>query len=149
MPYLQDLATHPRFDAICRIKGWPPPGTPALTVGWLAPEHEFPTALPDGAFLDALFYLCAHHSIIRTRGFHNCLLPHATMTAPICIAHRGGEEARLGSAEIGVVGAGGELLLAPNLVFHYVEGHHYRPPDIFIEAVLARRALVLPADIPL
>ncbi|SNQ49499.1 conserved hypothetical protein [Frankia canadensis] len=89
------------------------------------------------------------------RGFHNCLLPHATMTAPICIAHRGGEEARLGSAEIGVVGAeigvvgaGGELLLAPNLVFHYVEGHHYRPPDIFAEAVLARRAVVLPADIP-
>ncbi|MCK9875496.1 hypothetical protein MXD59_06860 [Frankia sp. Ag45/Mut15] len=148
MPYQQDLTTHPYLEAMSRVKGWPPPGTPALTVGWLAPEHDFPTALPDDAFLDALFYLCAHRSIIRTRGFHNCLLPHATRPAAICVVRRGDEEVRLGSAEIGVVAAGGELLLAPNLVFHYIEEHHYQPPAIFTEAVLARRTITPPAGVP-
>ncbi|MCK9894825.1 hypothetical protein [Frankia sp. AgB32] len=148
MPYRHDLSPHPYFEAISRIKGWPPPGTAALTVGWLAPEHDFPTALPDDAFVDALFSLCAHHSVMRVRSYYGCLLPHATRPAAPYVVRRGGEEARLGSAEIGVVAASGELLLAPNLVFHYVEGHHYQPPEIFIEAVLARRIIVPPAGVP-
>ncbi|MCK9921865.1 hypothetical protein MXD61_08190 [Frankia sp. AgPm24] len=147
MPYQQDLATYPNLEMISRNFGWPPPGAAALAVGRLAPEHEFPTTLPDDAFLDALFYLCAHHSIMRVRSFHNCLLPHATRPAAICVVRRGDEEVRLGSAEIGVVAAGGELLLAPNLVFHYIEEHHYQPPAIFTEAVLARRTITPPAGV--
>ncbi len=42
----------------------------------------------------------------------------------------------LGSAEIRVLGK--ELVFAaPNLVHHYVAVHHYRPPDVFVEAALS------------
>ncbi|SNQ49515.1 conserved hypothetical protein [Frankia canadensis] len=146
VPYLPDLTPYPNLEDMSRNFGWPPPGTSALTVGWLAPEHNFPTAFPESSFLDSLFYLCAHHSILRTRGFHSCALPHTAKPAAPYPARRGGEEAWLGSAEISVVAADGKLLFAPNLVFHYVEEHHYQPPDIFIEAVLAGRTVVLPTN---
>lgn len=46
------------------------------------------------------------------------------------------EESILGSAEIRVGLPGGRWYAAPNLVYHYVTAHNYRPPDEFIEAVL-------------
>ncbi len=47
----------------------------------------------------------------------------------------GNKEARLGSAEIRVVYEG-KTYAAPNMIYHYVVKHHYRPPDEFIQAVL-------------
>jgi hypothetical protein len=43
----------------------------------------------------------------------------------------------LGSAEIRVPGSGGRIYAAPDLIYHYVEAHGYRPPDEFVEAVMA------------
>ena len=42
----------------------------------------------------------------------------------------------LGSAEIRVLGGGGKVYAAPNLIYHYVAKHKYRPPEEFIEAVM-------------
>jgi hypothetical protein len=47
-----------------------------------------------------------------------------------------GEVLKLGSAEIRVFGRSGVIYAAPNLIFHYVKDHAYRPPREFIDAVV-------------
>jgi hypothetical protein len=42
-----------------------------------------------------------------------------------------------GSAEIRVPGKGNIVFAAPEMIAHYVIMHEYRPPEEFIEAVLA------------
>jgi hypothetical protein len=41
----------------------------------------------------------------------------------------------LGSAEIRVFSNEGRIYAAPNLLFHYVCEHHYRPPKEFVQAL--------------
>lgn len=41
----------------------------------------------------------------------------------------------LGSAEIEVEDDHGKIYVAPDLLYHYITGHHYLPPRQFIEAV--------------
>ncbi len=48
----------------------------------------------------------------------------------------GGGELVLGSAEIRVFGSNGVTYAAPDMIYHYVAEHEYKPPDEFIEAVL-------------
>src|SRR5262249_15003835 len=42
---------------------------------------------------------------------------------------------QLGSAEILVFGKGGKIYAAPNMIYHYVTVHHYKPPDEFLQAL--------------
>ncbi len=50
---------------------------------------------------------------------------------------RPGHDVRLelGSAQIRVFGDRGQIYAAPNMLFHYVTAHHYKPPDEFIQAL--------------
>jgi hypothetical protein len=48
-----------------------------------------------------------------------------------------GQKIKLGSAEIHVKGPGGRTFVAPDLVYHYIVAHGYRPSIEFIEAVCA------------
>src|SRR2546428_13429610 len=70
----------------------------------------------------------------QMRGYHKCEL----CSAPTSGVHvrRGDEEQSLGSAQIRVFGSGDATYAAPNLIYHYVVDHHYRPPEAFIQAVL-------------
>ena len=73
--------------------------------------------------------------VIQTRGFHVCKLCDMSPTQ-IPTIKRGNETLKVGSAEIRVFGQDGTIYAAPNLIYHYVVDHHYRPPDLFIQAVL-------------
>jgi len=68
------------------------------------------------------------------RGFHGCNL--CSEKTGYLSAKRDGEELKLGSAEIRVIGVDGKIYAAPNLIYHYITVHNYRPPDEFIDAVL-------------
>src|ERR1044071_8695229 len=46
-----------------------------------------------------------------------------------------GERIRLGHAEIYVFGEDGKIYVAPNLIYHYVTVHHYKPPAEFLRAL--------------
>jgi hypothetical protein len=48
---------------------------------------------------------------------------------------RNGEELLLGSAEIRVFGKGELIYAAPNLIYHYVSVHCYKPPEEFLQAL--------------
>jgi len=41
----------------------------------------------------------------------------------------------LGYAEIRVFGKSGKIYAAPNMLYHYVTVHHYKPPNEFLQAV--------------
>jgi hypothetical protein len=116
-----------------------PAGHKGMNVGWLAPEHDFPTGDAQEDFIDELGALCAGHAYAQTRGFHECTLPHENDDDLRLTVTINGEQVALGSAEVRVAGEDDTILIAPNLIWHYVTYHRYLPPQEFIDAVLARR----------
>lgn len=126
MPFFEDLSTYeygPAGD-----------GGDVRNVGWLGNGHDFHIGeVPDG-FADRLARLVVSHPVNRTRGWQEC--PFCAGEYPIRI-DVDGERRALGDAEIRVSGAGGRIYAAPTLVVHYVNAHGYRPPEEFIEAVMA------------
>ena|ERR1700677_1330285 len=117
-----------------------PAGQVALSVGWLEHGHDFPTGEVPQEFVDELAKLCAQYGYARTRGWHECDLPHGNdeLEYP-CRIPVNGERVPLGSAEVRVATDSGTVLAAPNLIWHYVTYHRYLPPEEFIRAVLEHR----------
>jgi hypothetical protein len=93
-----------------------------VNIGWLDRWHSFPTGPTSAPFREKLRKLCQRR-VKRTRGFYAC---------DFCK----GKDKPHSSAEIRVQG-GGQVYAAPELVYHYVAVHSYKPPEEFIAAVLA------------
>ena len=107
---------------------------PSLNVGWLDRDHAYPQGEAPVGFLDRLWAFCRER-VNLTRGVHECeLCSEPTFGVRV---QCGDEELWLGSAEIRVFSREGSTYAAPNLIYHYVVEHHYRPPEEFIQAVLA------------
>jgi len=106
-------------------------GRSPVNVGWLDRGHGFARGPVPQPFMDALL---EHLDMPcnRTRGYHLCNLCDAR--EPVRVKFHD-SEAMLGDAEIHA-SVPGRLYVAPNLVIHYVAEHDYRPPDLFIAAVL-------------
>ena len=124
MTYFEDLSAY-------AYSGFGP--SSATNVGWLDSGHHFRAAPSDPKVLTALWEFC-RISVAQSRGFHLC--PFCLSEEPIW-AERNGECLLLGSSEIRVFSAETDAIYAaPNLVYHYVEVHHYEPPVEFRHAVL-------------
>lgn len=123
MAYFPDLSEYDYYRNDAR------PGT--LNVGWLERPYEYCHEMPSEHVLDLLWTVCTV-SVVQTRGRHLCDLcdPPALVSA-----ERHGLQLALGSAEIRVFSKEGRLFAAPNLIYHYVNTHHYRPPDEFLCAL--------------
>ena len=112
--------------------------SPALNVGWLDPAHAFSRGATGPDFHSGLFALC-QQPVHRTRGIHRCGFCSAPLgTAPMRET-LAGDTIFLGSAEVRVIGEG-VTYAAPDLIYHYVVRHEYRPPEEFIRAVVAQGA---------
>jgi hypothetical protein len=112
---------------------------PTVNVGWLGRGSRFEVGEPEPGLAEALLELASFHRMHATRGWHGCELcgPEGTYPVRVPFERASGGEVTLGSAEIHVPGADGVVYAAPNLVCHYVERHHYRPPAEFVRAVFA------------
>src|SRR6266568_7075783 len=112
-----------------------PDGEPqaVFNVGWLGRGHAFPTGPIPPGLLNALFLL-ARRPVNVTRGWQRCAFCAPTAPYPIQVT-RDGTTLRLGGAELQAVGRDRAVYAAPDLVYHYVEAHSYRPPIPFIDAV--------------
>lgn len=108
-----------------------------LSVGWLDAVHPFPTGTVAAGFLDALFAVIASGDFTRcaAAGVHLCELCESRQA----VYERNGQEIVVGDAEIAVPQEGIEYV-APTLIYHYVEAHHYLPPEPFVQGVLAAAA---------
>lgn len=117
---------------------------PALNVGWLDSAHEFPKGVVPAGFLARLRQLQGQR-VHQTRGFQVCqfcpqlkeVLNHKPWTEEhkafyqACL-----QDGRFSSAEFRVRGLSGRVYAAPLMLAHYVETHHYLPPDEFVAAVM-------------
>lgn len=117
------------FEDLSRYEYWDGPVV-ARNVGWLERARAFPVAEPRAGFLDALWEHC-WILVMPTRGLHECdLCPSPSVTYV-----RHGTRLLLGSGEIRVFDGRGDVFAAPNLIYHYVLEHRYRPPEDFVRAV--------------
>jgi len=126
MSYFPDLTEYTYFS---RQRQYPPvPGeTELINVGWLDIEHEFTTGEVPAEFVVKLKYLLDHHRTMHTRGWHEC---------PYCEEAKAGYiKENSGTAEIRVP-SGNILYCCPELIYHYVLEHGYKPPQEFIDATL-------------
>jgi len=128
MAYFRDLTPYIYF------LNAPMRGT-ILNVGWLDAGQPFETGELPGPWLDRLWGYC-EVCVTPTRGLHRCPFCEPTsMGLDEYIREHGGKRLLLGSAEIRAFSSDGRIFAAPNLIFHYVEAHKYRPPEAFVEAV--------------
>ena len=110
-----------------------------LNVGWLDASERFPQGDVSAEFTEALAELC-RHGVFRTRGLHRCnLCPRreGPDLPPPTRVPSNGDDFIVGSAEIRVSSQHGITYAAPDMIIHYVQAHDYRPPDAFIDAVIA------------
>lgn len=118
-----------------------------LAAGWLD-GRDFPTGAVDPEWLVRLVAVALRCAAAPTRGLHACpmcaragrdfdreMLPAVRFPDPV----RGSWA--LGSAELWVPGADGEVWAAPDLIVHYVAAHGYRPPAGFVAAVSRFRGI--------
>jgi hypothetical protein len=124
MPYIEDLSEY-------RYVGPDSGRAGTKAVGWLALGHVFPTSPPTEETLD-LLWVFSEISVAQTRGGHDCEF------CPVGSAYqqeRKGEKRLLSTAEIRVFSNDGRVYAAPNLIYHYVAVHSYKPPDEFLRAL--------------
>ena len=122
MAFYEDCSTYEFFERYKRQDH--------INIGWLERAHPFETAVPTGEFLDTLWEFCKI-AVVGTRGIHCCDLCEDESTI---YASKNETTYLLGVAEIRVFGEN-NVFACPNLIYHYVEKHHYRPPETFIKAV--------------
>jgi hypothetical protein len=101
-------------------------------VGWLDKTVPFSTGGTDSTFLQKLLKLYRERTK-QTRGYHLC--PFCAKPEVGIPVEVDGLRIKMGSAEIHVKGSAGRIFVAPDLIYHYILAHGYRPPSEFIEAV--------------
>lgn len=101
-------------------------------IGWLSAQVGFKKAPPSAEILDLLWDFCAVSTAV-SRGYHFCEFCN---NREYGYAEKSGVKLRLGGSEIRVLPEDGEIYAAPNLVYHYVQEHHYKLPDKFVAALL-------------
>lgn len=107
-------------------------GMDPLAVGWLQRGQDYDTGPVPEEFPEALLAFCFDRYTV-------CARPN-TFPCPLCQERvdpltRDGQTMHTGTAEIRVLGED-DIFASPTLIYHYVTAHQYRPPDVFVRAVL-------------
>jgi hypothetical protein len=94
-----------------------------IAVGWLSPGSEYERGRVSEEFFGKLCEFAKDPwQPFVSPGMHQCELCQF--------------QGASGSSNL-FIPYGGKIYVAPELITHYIAAHWYRPPDIFIEAVLA------------
>jgi hypothetical protein len=109
-----------------------------LNVGWLSKEHPYQQGRAPEWLVGHLQDRIAH-PVNLYRGKHACEFcpepPKKMLAGGLEIPDY--PDATLGNGEIRVRALDGKIYVAPVLILHYITGHAYLPPRVFIEAVAA------------
>ncbi len=103
---------------------WYRPAYRRLSIGWLEAGRPYPTGAVPAAFVEKL------KAVQKVQWMNVCLGQHECDLCPE-------KEAPEGNGEVRIPGEPGIAYAAPFLITHYVTAHGYRPPQVFIDAVLA------------
>jgi hypothetical protein len=114
------------------------PDPAVVNVGWLSRDQAYEAGDVPGRVLKVLRALAAK-PVNLCRGFHICeFCPPPPRNGK---GHAQPEPGTTGNGEVHVRGPDGLRYVAPSLIVHYIEVHRYRPPQSFIDAVVARGAV--------
>ena len=120
---LDDAMAH--FDDLAACTYFHDPQLPPLlAVGWLEPEHDFPTGDVSAEVLPRL---------IAIRRSEKMPWPRFYMGGVTCWC---GDRGMFSKKNLFIPG-NGVVFASPEGILHYIAAHSYRPPDSFIEAVLS------------
>jgi len=124
------MAHYTDFTEYCYGRGaYYVPGT--VNIGWLGASLDFEQMAPDESLLDLVWNYCKI-SVAQYRGIHQCEYCGSRRSD---VAERHGEMRLLGSAEIRVFSESGAIYAAPDLIYHYMAAHRYKPPEQFVSAL--------------
>ncbi|MGL6076625.1 MAG: hypothetical protein ACRC8S_20920 [Fimbriiglobus sp.] len=115
---------YPDLGTICQVDQ----GPHVRAIGWLHPDHLFPTGVVPSEFLTAL----RNHAIspwlpVLSAGPHFC---------EFCPPRKRGEPYIGGSRNLWIPSTS-VVYVAPEMIIHYIDSHSYQPPEEFITAVLS------------
>jgi hypothetical protein len=128
--YIPDLAPYP----ITRVNE--PYQENLLAIGWLNASYPYPTGVVPQDFVRHIELFCSE-PLICTFGAAFCSLCGNEEIVKVRLSS-GKEFIIYGENEIRILSLGKDkIYAAPDLLLHYVKEHHYRPPQEFIDAVLA------------
>ncbi|MFJ6436880.1 hypothetical protein [Streptomyces sp. NPDC091416] len=126
MTYYRDLSKYTYSDSTI----------PDLNIGWLSRFRTFAEGDVDAEVM-AILAFQARMPRNQMRGRHPCyfcsILQAKGAVIPVEIF---GVGHRLGSAEIHAFSRSGDVFSAPDLIYHYIGSHGYRPPSEFMEALM-------------
>lgn len=107
-------------------------------IGWLDAGKPYRTGDVGSLFLQCLMGIIVGNDIVdaqvnKIRSTHRCSLSGCEVKEVVA----NGKTAILGAAEIWIPSViCGEFFAVPSMILHYIEAHHYLPPDDFISAVI-------------
>ncbi len=98
-----------------------------VSIGWLSHESHFARGEVPPAFFEKLRALCseAWQPVVSVGG-HRCDLCQfdgPSFSKNVFVPH------------------GGQIYVAPDAIKHYIAAHWYKPPDVFIQAVMSCPAM--------
>lgn len=103
---------------------WYRPAYTRLNIGWLEAGKPYSTETVPAVFVEKL------KAVQEVQWMNVCLGVHECDLCPEVGAPEGNGEVR-------IPGVPGVAYAAPFLITHYITTHGYRPPQVFIDAVLA------------
>jgi hypothetical protein len=132
MAYYADLS--PVFEGKNQVP-------PLLAVGWLEKGQDFPTGVVDQAFFGKLVSLCNNPFEPWTcRGWHESSLrqfPHSIEQYKYS-PHNGHSTTIEGLYWKNLyVPDGKRIFVCPLAILHYIDYYWYKPPDVFVAAVMS------------
>ena len=110
----------------------------ALAVGWLDISEPFTTGTCPPDVRDRLAEF-SRQPVRLMRGIHYCQFcaaiaePPRLLRADIRLYES--PDVACGNGEIWLTAPNGVYYAAPMMIVHYVDDHHYLPPDVFVAAV--------------
>ena len=102
-----------------------------INVGWLDITKDYPKGKTSKLFSYCLFVICVFQ-VNAMMGYHPCSFCKTNSSALGTKEKLFNVETTLGSAEIRVIGIDATVYASPNLIYHYVTIHHYKPPVLFV-----------------
>ncbi len=121
------MTHYPDLSTSCMVEQ----GPQVRVVGWLNPGFPFETGSVSPEFMSKLKQQCVTpYRPMVLMGAHECEFKPDSSTQCQAPGHK----------NLWIPGANGCLYVAPEMIVHYIETHGYKPPEEFIQTVLAAPA---------
>ncbi len=107
-----------------------------VNIGWLSVGNKLPTGMIDIKLLHKLKIL-ASQPVNLYKGHHYCDFcpPKKNERTERKFVRNRAKDHPCGNGELRIKSENGITYVAPTLIIHYIEAHHYLPPEEFLNII--------------